>query len=575
MTDASQLITDHLDIWSSAIEKKSGTGRGNSGPISLYGIKKLRELILELAVQGKLVPQDPTEGNSNDLLETIEQSRRDLVKQKKVKNKKVSSPVAEEEFRFLLPNGWAWTRLSAMAEISPRNDVEDSTVVSFVPMPDIQTSHTGEHHHSERRWGEIKKSYTHFADGDIALAKITPCFENSKAAVFSNLYNGVGAGTTELHVARPYSKEIVPGLILLHLKAPSFLENGKAVMTGSAGQKRVPRWYFADTPIALPPTAEQHRILAKVDELMGLCDTLEAQAEDGLKAHQTLVETCLAALTNSQTPEDLAQNWARLETNFDALFTTEESIQLLEDAVQELAVAGVLVEQDPSEDRANQSLLRPDASAEKFDLTAYEARSKLFHLPDGWTIEPLSRVSSHIVDCPHTTPKWTEEGELCVKSEQIFAGKIDLSKPKFVSHETYIERIERLTPQSDDILYKREGGILGVGSRIPPNTKICMGQRLMLIRAGGPVRADFLELVINSHWTRRFAAEKTTGGAAPRVNMTVVRAYPIPIPPMNEQARIVDRAHKLSDLCRELRARVRTELGLRTALADTLVESAA
>jgi type I restriction enzyme, S subunit len=256
-------------------------------------ITSLRRTIIELAVQGRLVSQNAAEGDATKLLESVERTRRHLVKNKKVKNKKDVSPVYQENFRFPLPSGWVWTRLSALAEIGPRNALDDDTVVSFVPMPDVHTAHNGEHDHSERRWGEIKKSYTHFADGDVALAKITPCFENSKAAVFSGLHNGVGAGTTELHVARLYSENVLARFIILHLKTPSFLENGKTVMTGSAGQKRVPRWYFSDTPIALPPTAEQHRIVARVDELMALCDNLSDKISSQQARKKDLADTLL------------------------------------------------------------------------------------------------------------------------------------------------------------------------------------------------------------------------------------------------------------------------------------------
>jgi type I restriction enzyme, S subunit len=150
---------------------------------------------------------------------------------------------------------------------------------------------------------------------------------------------------------------------------------------------------------------------------------------------------------------------------------------------------------------------------------------------------------------PHTTPKWTVAGVLCIKTNQVRAGKLDLSSPHFVSEETYRTRIERLEPRCDDILYIREGGVRGVGCRIPSNTQLCLGQRLMLIRANESVVPAFLELSINSPWITDFAEEKTTGGAAPRVNMSVVRAYPIPIPPLAEQHRIVAKVDELMALC--------------------------
>ncbi|WP_299293946.1 restriction endonuclease subunit S [uncultured Tateyamaria sp.] len=567
MTDVSQLITDHLDIWTSAIEKKSGAGRGNGGGISLYGIKKLRDLVLELAVQGKLVPQDPEEGNSTDLLEAIEQARLDLVKQKKVKNQKGASPVAEEEFRFLLPNGWAWTRLSSLAEISPRNDVEDSTLASFVPMPDIHTSHTGEHHHAERRWGEIKKSYTHFADGDIALAKITPCFENSKAAVFSNLHNGVGAGTTELHVARPYYQEIVPRFILLHLKAPSFLENGKAVMTGSAGQKRVPRWYFADTPIALPPTAEQHRIVAKVDELMGLCDTLEAQAADSLKAHQTLVETCLAALTNSQTPEDLTQNWARLEANFDSLFTTEESIRKLKLTVLKLATTGQLVAQSSEDQPASNFISATRTAKEEFENSSRRRSRKgidkraslgdLTNLPAGWGADFFGNL---------VFSRDSERVPLSVSERQKRQGCYD-----YYGASGVIDSIDDYLFDEPLLLIGEDGANLI--NRSTPIAFIARGKfwvnnHAHVLGAKTEIFLQYLEIYINSISLEPYV----TGTAQPKMNQAKMNTIPVWVPPEAEQGRIVIRVHQLLAICDQLLAKLpvahRTQRQLANSLAD-------
>ena len=129
-------------------------------------------------------------------------------------------------------------------------------------------------------------------------------------------------------------------------------------MTGTAGQKRLAKDFFSFYPLPIPPFAEQHRIVAKVDELMALCDQLEQCSESQLAAHQTLVETLLATLTDSCDADELAQNWARLSTHFDTLFTTEASIDALKQTILQLAVMGKLVPQDPSDEPASALLER-------------------------------------------------------------------------------------------------------------------------------------------------------------------------------------------------------------------------
>ncbi len=252
-------------------------------------IDTLKQTILQLAVMGKLVPQNSNDEPAAKLLERIAAEKAQLIKDKKIKKQKPLPEITDEEKPFELPDSWVWSQVGEVCSIGPRNNLNDELDVSFVPMPLISTSYDGRHGQEVRKWGEIKKGYTHFTNGDIALAKITPCFENSKAAVFADLKNGFGAGTTELHVARPINDMVNRLFILLYLKSPMFLEVGKTKMTGSAGQKRIPNDFFSGNPLPLPPLEEQQRIVAKVDELMTLCDQLKASLTDAqtTKLHLT------------------------------------------------------------------------------------------------------------------------------------------------------------------------------------------------------------------------------------------------------------------------------------------------
>lgn len=151
------------------------------------------------------------------------------------------------------------------------------------------------HGHEIKKWADIKNGFTHFAEGDVVLAKITPCFENRKSSIMRNLANGIGAGTTELHVVRPIIVD--PRYVLIFLKSPLFVEAGIPEMTGTAGQKRVPTSYFAASPFPLPPLAEQRRIVAKVDQLMALVDELETQLAASASTAGKLMEAVVAELT--------------------------------------------------------------------------------------------------------------------------------------------------------------------------------------------------------------------------------------------------------------------------------------
>ncbi|WP_201096603.1 hypothetical protein [Thiocystis minor] len=254
-------------------------------------IPRLRRFILDLAVRGKLVEQDPMEEPAAELLERIQTEKARLIKAGTVRKQKNGSLLTADDFPFPVPQGWKWSQLAEIGFISPRNAVEGSIPASFVPMTLIPAEYGIPHQHEIRPWGEFKIGYTHFAEGDVGLAKITPCFENGKSTVFRGLENGFGAGTTELHIVRPFLVNV--DFVLMFLKCPHFIESGIPRMTVTAGQKRVPADYFAYSPFPLPPLAEQHRIVAKVDELMVICDQIETHLTTTQTDSRRLLEAVL------------------------------------------------------------------------------------------------------------------------------------------------------------------------------------------------------------------------------------------------------------------------------------------
>ena len=596
-TSAEQLITEHLDIWTTAIEKKSSSGRGSSKKLSLHGIKKLRELILELAVRGKLVPQDQNDEPASVLLERIAAEKAQLVKHKKIKKPKALPEISEDEKPFELPKGWEWSRLSEIAEIGPRNtEVDDDTDVSFVPMPLITTSYKGSHGSEIRKWKEIKKGYTHFADGDIALAKITPCFENSKAAVFNDLNNGLGAGTTELHVARPIPYTIDPLFILLYLKAPMFLKVGETKMTGSAGQKRVPKDFFANNPLPFAPLEEQHRIVAKVDELMSLCDALEAQTENSITAHQTLVEVLLEALlkapeqtaTPEQATAQFQQNWQRLSEHFDTLFTTTASIDTLKQTILQLAVMGKLVPQNPNDEPAAKLLER--IAAEKAQLIKDKKikkqkplpeitdEEKPFKLPSGWE---WCRIFDASLFTEYGTSEKAMDGAdgiPVLKMGDIQGGKVFHGGQKVVPRT--INDLPNLYLKYGDVLYNRTNSAELVGKTgmfEGEDDTFTFASYLIRIRCQlESVTPHYLTLTMNTPFFRKTQIDphvKQQCGQA-NVNGTIMKSMLVPICPIEEQHRIVAKVDELMTLCDQLKARLTDAQTTKLHLTDAIVEQA-
>jgi type I restriction enzyme, S subunit len=163
-------------------------------------IPRLRKFILDLAVRGKLVPQDASDEPASELLKRIAAEKAKLVKAGENRESRTRTELAEADYPFALPESWRWSQLAEIGFINPRNTAEDNATASFIPMKLIPAEYGRTCDHEPTKWGEIKKGFTHFAAGDVGLAKITPCFENGKSTVFKKLTGTIGAGTTELHV---------------------------------------------------------------------------------------------------------------------------------------------------------------------------------------------------------------------------------------------------------------------------------------------------------------------------------------------------------------------------------------
>ena len=241
---------------------------------------KLKKSILQYAIQGKLVGQDENDEPASVLLERIRAEKKSQLGKKYVESyiykgddncyyEKVgkNDPVLVEDLPFDIPDSWSWARLKDVVEINPRNSADDGTMVSFVDMKSLKDGFNNSFVYEKRAWKAVKSGFTHFQNGDVGFAKITPCFQNRKSAIFYELENGYGAGTTELHILRPYKNTILADYLLWFVKSPYLIEYGKQKFAGTAGQQRFGTDEVKNTLIPIPPQAEQERICLKIKEI--------------------------------------------------------------------------------------------------------------------------------------------------------------------------------------------------------------------------------------------------------------------------------------------------------------------
>jgi len=579
LKDVNQLITDHLDIWTSATEKKSSAGRGNGGVVGLYGIQKLRDLILKLAVRGKLVPQDDSEGSGAKLKERVLADRAGGMRAKRVRKQKPLPDVEPGEVPYKIPPSWTYIRLGDLTNYGATDkaeakDVNEETwVLELEDIEKVSSRLLQRVVFAERRF---KSSKNRFKKGDVIYGKLRPYLDKVLVA------DQDGVCTTEMVPMRPYA-DVSSEFVRIVLKTPEFIRYADD-STHGMNLPRLGTEKARMAVIPLPPTAEQHRIVAKVDELMRLCDALERQTEDSIKAHQTLVEVCLSALTNSQTPEELSDSWSRLEANFDALFTTQESVELLRKTVLQWAAMGRLCPQ-VSDGQTGTQIVNEVAKEKETLFSRGELRRE----------KSVSPVDPRRV--PHPIPArwaWAKVGEIALftqygtseKARALSDGIPVLAMGNIQGGEVTLDS-EKLMPRSwdefpalilkpGDLLYNRTNSAELVGKTglyEGPEDSYTFASYLIRIRLDhNLVRPKYLNFVMNSPYFRETQVvphiKKQTGQA--NVNGTILKNMLVPVPPLKEQDNIIDRIDNLNRTCDGLAGLIRKQDARKRTIADCL-----
>ena len=505
-------------------------------------VARLRRFVLDLAVHGKLVAQDPRDEPASELLQRIAAEKARLVKAGEIRKSKALAVLDQDEVPFPLPRGWVWSQIGELGVISPRNDVPNDRLTSFVPMPMIAAEYGVPNGHEIRAWSEIKKGYTHFAEGDVGLAKITPCFENGKSTVFRNLTGGAGSGTTELHIVRPLL--VSADYILLFLKSPYFIDTGIPRMTGTAGQKRIPTEYFISSPFPLPPLAEQHRIVAKVDELMALCDRLEAARAGREGCRDRLTAAGLARLDRPD-PDAAAfrGHAARALETIPSLTERPDQIKALRRTILNLAVRGQF-------------------SQKQSNATQFSTLKQYRKLQNGYAFK---------------SSWFSKKGIRLLRNANIGHGIIRWNETVYLP-EDRIREFEQFMLTEGDIVLTLDRPFIATGTKVTRVTRSDIPS-LLLQRVGrfyetAPGLADdYLLIWIKSpHFNEQIDPGRSNG--VPHISSKQVEAAQIFVPPLAEQRRIVARVDELMALCDRLEACLDRSADLRRRLLDALLHAA-
>lgn len=577
-----KLITDHIDIWSSALQTRSAAGRGSNGKIDLYGIKKLRELILELAVRGKLVPQDPNDEPASELLKRIAAEKAELVKQGKIKKQKLLPEISEDEKPFELPAGWEWVRLGFITNYGECDKAEPTDADAdtwIVELEDIEKSTSRLLNRVTFSERPFKSSKNKFNKNDVLYGKLRPYLDKVLVADDS------GVCTTEIIPIKVYGN-ILPGYLRLLLKSPRFI----AYANESTHGMNLPRLgtdKAIHAVVELTAIAEQVRIVNKVDELMSLCDQLEQQSLLSLDAHQQLVKTLLATLTDSQNAEELAENWARISQHFDTLFNTEASIDTLKQTILQLAVMGKLVPQDPNDEPASELLKRIEQEKAELvkegkikkqkPLPPVSDEEKPFELPEGWVwcrlaelvaIKGGKRVSNGYKLLTEPTP------HVYIRVADMKDGTIDLSDLKYIDEEMH-QKIKNYIITKDDIYMTIVGATIGKCGTVPASLDgMNLTENAARLIPSKLISKDYLYLCLRSDLCQEQFIDKTMQVGVQKMALNRLANTLIALPSTNESLRIRDRVKEMNKLCSKLVCGIIESQQTKLHLVDALTDAA-
>jgi len=533
------------------------------------GVARLRELILTLAVQGKLVPQDPSDEPASELLKKIRVEKDRLIAAGKIKRDKPLAEISEEEKPFGLPQSWEWVRFG---DTSINRDGER------IPVSSSDRDNLAKTYDYYGASGVIDKIDGFLFDKTLLLIGEDGANLINRSTPIAFLAHGKYWVNNHAHVIDTTHPELMTYLALF-INAISL----EPYVTGTA-QPKMNQAKLNSIVIALPPLAEQSRIVTRVEELMRLCDALEAKGQLEVAQHAQLVATLLGALTDSDTPAQLAENWQRVASHFDLLLDRPQAVDALEQTILQLAVRGLLVPQDPQDEPASALLKKIRAEKDQLIAQGKIKRDKTllpiaeddqpFALPQGWEWVPVGDVVEMLNGYAFKSEWFKKAGTRLLRNVNVAHGHVDWSTPAFIDNALASE-FDQFALNEGDVVLTLDRPIISTGLKLAVLQKHDL-PCLLLQRVArlSPVpqllSQEYLVLWMQSD---AFVGTLDPGrsNGVPHISTKQVASMAFPLPPLAEQSRIVTRVTQLRQLCAELRTHLSASQSTQAHLAEALI----
>ena len=546
------------------------------------GIKKLREMILTLAMKGKLVPQDPADQPASKLIKEVQAEKAKLIKDGKIKKQKDLPPIKPEEIPYQLPNGWEWVRLGNLGNIFNGNSINDSEKKSkftkATGTPYIATKDIG--------YGFDELDYNNGISIPIGSSKfkiaragsVLICSEGGSAGKKCGITNQDICFGNKLYALEPFSIILSKYILYIYL-SPFFKQLFIENMTGIIGG--IPQSKFLNILIPLPPFQEQLKVIEKIDLLMTKCDVLEKLKKEMEQKRLDVHKSAVHALLNSG---EINDSWQFLKYNFSELYTVKENVAELRKVILQLAMMGKLVPQDPADHPASELLREIQAEKAKLikegkikkqkDLLPLKLNEFPYELPSNWNWIQLQSIL--VFGPTNGFSPASVNFETDVKSLTLTAttsGSFNPNHTKNISNEIPLD--SHLWLESGDILVQRGNTIEYVGVSAVyygDSYKYIYPDLMMKIRVSDKLSVSYIHYAMNSSTCRSYLRSKASGtsGTMPKINQLVLLSLPIPLPPLAEQKLIVAKIDSLMAMCDELEKQITDSENKKSALLNSL-----
>ena len=524
-------------------------------------IARLRRFILDLAVRGKLVEQDPNDEPAPELLKRIAKDKAHLVKARKISKQVSFQPRDLSEAPFNLPGSWDWcpsTYPSYIVSGRGKNiQTKDVVETGNFPVVDQGKMLIRGYHNDASKVIRVKEPIVLFGDHT----------RETKLIDFDFV---VGAdGVKLLHPVSLHTAYYFLALQWLPLESRGYGRHFKLLKASF---------------IPLPPLAEQHRIVAKVDELMGLCDRLETARTEREATRDRMATASLIRLNDPDPDPEVFRNHAAFALeNLTPLTTRRDQIKALRQTILNLAVRGKLVAQDPNDEPASELLDKIEAKRKTLyaaklipkpkTLPLLEDMANLFLLPEGWMWSMLGELCYQVADGPHFSPQYVPAGEGVpfLSTRNVRSDGFDLTSVKYVSRKDHEEFCKRIRPEKHDIIYTK-GGTTGIAKLNDLDMEFSVWVHLAVLRIDKEwLFPRYLEMALNSPHCYEQSQQYTQGISNFDLGLTRMIKITAPLPPLAEQHRIVARVDELMALCDRLETSFTTGDDTRRRLLDALL----